>query len=176
MIKSDRKIFIAIFIITAFVLSLIILLKGREQSEHLPEYIAALPLFNAILNGSCFIILIGTFIAIKNKKTDLHKRLNLTAFFFSSIFLISYVIFHSYGIETRFPTENPWRPIYLFILLTHIALAAIVLPLILISLYFGMTNKVEKHKKIVRFSYPIWLYVTLSGVLVYIMIEPYYRF
>ena len=80
------------------------------------------------------------------------------------------------ALETTFPKDNPLRPVYLFILLTHIVLAAIVLPLVLISFYFGLKNEVVKHRKIVRFSYPIWLYVTITGVVVYLMIKPYYPF
>lgn len=106
----------------------------------------------------------------------MHKRLNVTAFILSSLFLISYVTFHSFGIETKFPEVNPMRPVYLIILISHIILAAFVLPLILIAFYFGLSMKVDRHKKIVRWAYPIWLYVAVTGVIVYLMISPYYRF
>ena len=78
--------------------------------------------------------------------------------------------------ETSFPAENSMRSIYLTILISHIILAACVLPLILLSFYYGLQMNVEKHKKIVRFTYPIWLYVTVTGVIVYAMISPYYQF
>ncbi len=106
----------------------------------------------------------------------MHKRINLTACVLSTVFLLSYVLFHSFGVETRFPAEHPYRSLYLVVLSTHILLAAIVLPLVLLSLYRGLTNQVSLHKKIVRWSYPIWLYVTISGVVVYLMISPYYKF
>jgi putative membrane protein len=78
--------------------------------------------------------------------------------------------------ETSFPANNPLRPVYLVILISHIILAAVVLPLILISFHRGLKMQVEKHKKIVRWSFPIWLYVTITGVIVYLMISPYYSF
>jgi putative membrane protein len=78
--------------------------------------------------------------------------------------------------ETSFPADNPLRPLYLVILVSHIVLAAIVLPLILLSFWYGLTNQVQKHRKLVRFSFPVWLYVTTTGVIVYLMISPYYTF
>jgi putative membrane protein len=78
--------------------------------------------------------------------------------------------------ETSFPEGNPMRTLYLTILVSHIILAALVLPLILLAFYYGLQMNVEKHKKIVRFAYPIWLYVTITGVVVYLMISPYYQF
>jgi putative membrane protein len=129
-----------------------------------------------MINGTCAILLIASLNAIKKGHISTHKKLNITAFILSAIFLISYLIFHSYGIETRFPAENSWRLAYLIVLISHIILAAIVLPLVFISFYFGLNNKIEKHRKIVRWSFPVWLYVTISGVIVYLMISPYYQF
>jgi putative membrane protein len=115
-------------------------------------------------------------IAIKNKKISLHKKLNITTFLLSSVFLVLYIIFHAFGVETKFPDDNPLRPFYLVILITHIILAATVLPLVLVSLFLGLTGKIERHKKVSRFTFPIWLYVTVTGVVVYLMISPYYQF
>src|SRR6185295_1732069 len=98
---------------------------------------------------------------IRNKKIQTHRKLNLAAVTLSTVFLLSYVTFHSFGVETRFPVDNPMRPVYLFILSSHIILAAIVLPLVLISLYRGLTNQVIRHRKITRWSFPVWLYVTV---------------
>lgn len=106
----------------------------------------------------------------------MHKKLNITACVISTVFLLSYVAFHAFGVETRFPADNPLRPLYLTILISHIILAAFVLPLVLLSLYRGLTNQISSHKKITRWAYPIWLYVTTTGVIVYLMISPYYKF
>jgi putative membrane protein len=85
-------------------------------------------------------------------------------------------VFHLFTEETKYPSGHPMRYLYYFILISHILLAAIVLPLVLISFYRGLNMQVDKHKKIVRWSFPIWLYVTVSGVVVYLMISPYYNF
>jgi putative membrane protein len=86
------------------------------------------------------------------------------------------VTYHYFADETKFPAGNPLRSIYLIILTSHIILAALVLPLILISFYRGLNMQVPQHKKIVRWAFPIWLYVTITGVIVYLMISPYYKF
>jgi len=128
---------------------------------------------------------------IKQGNVTMHKRINITAFCLSSIFLVSYILFHYlmrkdivYGdldgngeisnIESN--ALGVPRAVYLSILISHIILAAGVLPLILLSFYRGLQMQVEKHKKLVRWAFPIWLYVTITGVIVYILISPYYRF
>ncbi|HMT29411.1 MAG TPA: DUF420 domain-containing protein, partial [Bacteroidia bacterium] len=113
---------------------------------------------------------------IRKKNIEMHKKLNILTFILSSVFLLSYVTFHSFGVETKFPVDNPNRPYYLIILSTHIVLAAIVLPLVLMSFYYGLTNKIKTHRRLTRWSFPIWLYVTVTGVIVYLMISPYYQF
>lgn len=174
--KNEKNIFRIIFFVSAFVFLLVLFLASLPRAAEIPAYVKWLPRFNALINGTCTILLLLSLAAIKKRNIYLHKRLNITCFILSSLFLLSYITFHSYGIETRFPAENNLRPVYLLILLTHIVLAAIVLPLILISFYYGLTMQVEKHRKIVRWSYPVWLYVTVSGVVVYLMISPYYNF
>ncbi|MBL0341553.1 MAG: DUF420 domain-containing protein [Bacteroidetes bacterium] len=176
LIGNEKKILRGIFILSAIILIAIVLLSMLPRAEHIPEFVAYLPKLNAIINGTCSILLVASLYFIKRKKIATHKKLNITAFVLSAIFLLSYVTFHSYGIETKFPTDNPLRPIYLSILISHIILAAIVLPLVLLSFYFGLTNKIKSHKKLTRWSFPIWLYVTVTGVTVYLMISPYYQF
>src|SRR5205807_2306743 len=109
-----------------------------------------------------------------------HKKLNIITFILSSVFLLSYITYHWLAQETRYP-DGPLRSTYLIILISHIILAALVLPLVLLSFYFGLKTQqpggeryVYKHKKLVRWSFPIWLYVTITGVVVYVMISPYY--
>ena len=120
----------------------------------------------------------------------MHKRINIVAFVLSSLFLVSYILFHWLAPETKFgdingdsvlsPEESAAagsiRYVYYVILITHIILAAVVLPLILLSFNYGLQMQVEKHKKIVRWAFPIWLYVTVTGVIVYLMVSPYYHF
>lgn len=133
-----------------------------------------LPLFNAIINGTTFLILIAALVAIKNKNIVLHKRLMWTALVLSVVFLLSYVLYHATTPSTSFGGEGTIKYIYFFILLTHILLSAIVVPLVLLTLVRALSEKFDQHRKIAKITLPIWLYVTLTGVLVYLMISPYY--
>mgnify|MGYP001821463560 CR=1 FL=1 len=173
---NEKKILKLIYAVSAIVFLVVIILGMLPRAEHTPQFIRFLPTLNAFLNGTCCILLVISYIQIRKKNVELHKKLNLTAFALSTLFLISYVTFHSFGVETRYPADNPMRPFYLAILISHIILAAVVLPLVLISFYFGLTGKVKAHRKITRWSFPIWLYVTFTGVVVYLMISPYYNF
>jgi putative membrane protein len=174
--NNDRNYLILIFGVSFIVFALVLILSQLPQAEIIPPYVKYLPTLNAFINATCSLILISSFIAIKKRKIQIHKSLNISAFILSSIFLMSYVIFHSFGIETKFPVDNPLRPLYLTILISHIILAAGVLPLILIAFYRGLSYQVEKHRRIARWAFPVWLYVTISGVVVYLMISPYYPF
>ncbi len=165
-----------IYFLSAVVFLLVLFLSQLPKAETIPPFVKFLPVLNALLNGATSILLLFSYYFIRRKKVYIHRRLNITAVLLSTLFLLSYVTFHSFGIETRFPINNPIRPVYLFILISHILLAAIVLPLVLISLYRGLTNQVQLHRKITRWSFPIWLYVTITGVIVYLMISPYYKF
>ncbi len=173
---NDRTVFRLVFAISIIVFVLVLVLNRKliPAPSDVPAFVYSLPKLNALLNASCTVLLLFSFMAIKRKDITLHKRLNITAFFFSSAFLISYVCYHYLAAETAFPQNNPIRPIYLFILISHIILAATVLPLILLSFYRGLNNQVAQHRKLVRWTFPIWLYVTVTGVVVYLMISPYY--
>lgn len=175
---SDKAFFRLAMVISIVVFILVVVLNRRvlNPPETFPEFIYKLPLLHAIINGACSVLLLLSFRAIKAKKVAVHKKLNITAFALSALFLLSYVTYHFFVPETSYGGEGPLRTIYYFILISHIVLAAIVLPLILLSFWYGLQNKVEKHKKIVRFSFPVWLYVTITGVVVYLMISPYYSF
>ncbi|HQW00647.1 MAG TPA: DUF420 domain-containing protein [Bacteroidia bacterium] len=165
-----------IYIISVVVFLLVLFLSRLPKQEVIPSWVSFLPKMNAFLNGGTTILLLFSLYFIRRKNIAMHKKLNITACALSTVFLLSYVTFHSFGVETKFPVDNPMRPVYLTILITHIILAAVVLPLVLLSLYRGLTNQVSSHKKITRWSYPIWLYVTITGVVVYLMISPYYQF
>lgn len=141
-----------------------------------PSWVFFLPRFNAIVNGTCSVLLIVSLFQIRKRNIRAHKLLNISAFILSSLFLVSYIIFHATGIQTRYGGEGFVRHVYYFILITHIILAAVVLPVVLLSFYSGLKMDVPKHRKLVRWSYPVWLYVTVTGVIVYLMISPYYTF
>jgi len=176
--SSEKNIFRIIFSVSLLVFILVIVLNRKilPRPEVPPAFIFFLPKLNAIINAICTILLLTTYYFIRRKKISIHKRINITTFFLSSVFLISYVTYHYFADETKFPADNPLRPVYLIILTSHIILAALVLPLVLISFYRGLNMQVPQHRKIVRWTFPVWLYVTITGVIVYLMISPYYRF
>ena len=135
---------------------------------------SSLPFLHAVLNGSTAILIFTGFVLIKNKKTELHKATMLSAFSLSSIFLVSYVISKITNEPVPFGGEGMIRDIYFFILISHILLSIPVLPLALFSIYRAMTGEIEKHKSIVKWTFPIWMYVAITGVLVYLLMSPYY--
>ncbi|MBL7914879.1 MAG: DUF420 domain-containing protein [Bacteroidia bacterium] len=173
---NEKAIMRGIFVLSGVIFIAVVVLGMLPQAEHIPPFVKYLPKLNALINATCSVLLIISLYHIKNKNVIMHKKLNLLTFVLSSIFLLSYVTFHSFGVETKFPADNPIRPLYLTILISHIILAALVLPMVLISFYFGLSNKVAAHRKIAKWSFPIWLYVTITGVIVYLMISPYYQF
>ena len=134
----------------------------------------SLPFFHAVLNGSTAILVFVGFVWIKNKKINLHRIAMISAFLLSAIFLVSYVISKLSNSPTPFGGEGWLRPVYYFILISHILLSIPVLPLALLAIYRGFTGEFQKHIKIVKWTFPIWLYVAITGVLVYILMIPYY--
>src|SRR5690606_20203661 len=178
---NDKLIFRIVWTISAIGLLVIVLLQANivnlfPNHDVLPKWVQFLPTLNASINGTCTILLLVSYYFIRQKKVKIHKLLNITAFILSSVFLISYRISHSACVETKYGGVGILAYVYFLILIPHIILAAVVLPLILLSFYHGMKMHVEKHHKLVRWSFPIWLYVTITGVVVYLMISPYYSF
>ncbi|MBC8266841.1 MAG: DUF420 domain-containing protein [Flavobacteriales bacterium] len=135
---------------------------------------SSLPFFHAILNASTAVLLFTGFILIKNKKTNLHKTTMLSAFVLSAIFLLSYVFSKLVLDHENTKYLGEYVITYRFILISHILLSIPVLPLALFSIYRGMTGEIKKHKKIVKYTFPIWMYVAITGVLVYVFMAPYY--
>jgi putative membrane protein len=173
---NDKLVFRIVMTISVVVFVAVIILNKKilPVPETIPDFVYKLPKLNALINGTCSLLLLLSLYMIKEKNIEVHKKLNIITFVLSSLFLLSYITYHWLAQETTFPADNPLRPVYLTILISHIVLAAIVLPLVLLSFHKGLQMQVEKHKKIVRWSFPIWLYVTVTGVIVYVMISPYY--
>lgn len=174
----ERTMFRIVLSVSILVFALVLVLNRKvlPRPAELPAIATYLPALNAFINATCSVLLIVSYRAIRRKNTDLHRKLNLTTFALSAVFIVSYVAYHWMADETKFPVENSLRPVYLTILFSHIILAALVLPLVLISFYYGLTDQRTKHRRITRWSFPVWLYVTITGVIVYLMISPYYPF
>ena len=156
------------------VYALVIILHELPQASHVPTWMRQAPLFHAILNGSCAVLLVGSLAAIKRKNIQLHQRLNTTAMVLSVVFLLSYVLFHYFKGDTIYGGD--YTRLYYFVLLSHILLAALSLPFILLAYYYGLSGTINKHKRIVRFTYPVWMYVCITGVIVYLFLAPYYAY
>lgn len=190
---TDKFIFRFVAGITIFVIAVVVLLNRHliPGPATPPAFTPYLPMLNAILNGTCSVLLLTSLYFIKQGNITVHKRLNILTFCLSSLFLVSYILFHYlmqhdtiYGdangdgllSKGELAEAGGMRKVYLSLLVPHIVLAAGVLPLILLSFYRGLQMQVQKHKKLVRWAFPIWLFVTVSGVVVYLMIKPYYHF
>ncbi|TSE08195.1 MULTISPECIES: DUF420 domain-containing protein [Aquimarina] len=133
-----------------------------------------LPPIYASINGVTAIILLAALWAVKNKKIVLHERLMKIAIMCSVLFLLMYIGYHMTSDSTKFGGEGLIRYVYYFILITHIVLSVIVIPFVLITYVKALAKNFDKHKKIARITFPIWLYVAITGVIVYLMISPYY--
>ena len=138
------------------------------------EPLTFLPPIYATINAFTAFVLVAAFWAIRNQKQNLHKRLMQLAITLSVLFLAMYVAYHMTSESTKFGGEGVIRYVYFFVLLTHIFLSVVVIPFVLITYVRAITNDFERHKKIARIAFPLWLYVAISGVVVYIMISPYY--
>lgn len=161
-----------IAIISVIVPSLVTLLFFAKKIEGYD--FSFLPPFYASINGITAILLIIALWAIRNKKVALHKNLMTACIALSVIFLLSYVVYHSTSDSTKFGGEGAIRSIYFLILISHILLSIAIVPLVLITYVRALSAKFDKHRKIARITWPVWLYVTISGVVVYLMISPYY--
>ncbi|AWW31546.1 DUF420 domain-containing protein [Echinicola strongylocentroti] len=152
-----------------------ILLFMPAKLDLASEWVYFLPHLNAVINFTASLALIAGLFFIKSNMINYHRTCMTIAFALGAIFLVSYVVYHASAESTSYGGEGTIRTVYFIILISHIILAAVALFPILLAYYYGHKGMVEKHRKIVRYAYPIWLYVTISGVVVYWMISPYYN-
>jgi len=174
--QSSRKYNKWIVVLSVVIPSIVALLFGvnlRELGFNV-EPLTILPPIYATINGFTAFILLLAFWAIKNKRIVLHENLMTTAIGCSAAFLVMYVAYHMTSDSTKFGGEGLLKYFYYFILITHILLSIIIIPFVLITYVRAITNDFERHKKIAKIAFPLWLYVAITGVMVYIMISPYY--
>lgn len=167
--KSYNKWVIALSIIIPIVVASLFRVKLPNV-----EPLTFLPPIYATINAVTALILVLAFIAIKNKNIVLHKKLMSLAIILSTLFLVLYIAYHMTSDSTKFGGDNAIKYVYYFILITHIILSIVIIPFVLITYVRAITNNIEKHKKIAKITFPLWLYVAVSGVLVFILISPYY--
>ncbi len=171
--QKYKKWIIALSIIIPIAVAALFAIKLKDFGIEV-EPLSFLPPIYATTNGITAIILIFAVIAIKNGKRKTHEYLMKTAIGLSALFLIMYVAYHMTADSTKFGGEGTIKYIYLFILLTHIVLSIVIIPLVLITFVRALSQSFDRHRKIARITFPIWLYVAITGVIVYVMISPYY--
>ena len=170
---SIRKPFPAIVALSVVIASFLIWLiyfKGRVAA---PDWVATLPAANATFNSLSAICLVFGYLNIRRRNRAVHKRFMLSATVFSALFLISYITYHFFHGDTRFPGQGLIRPVYFFILITHIGLSMVALPLILGTLWYSLRGQFQFHRRIARWTFPIWLYVSVTGVVVFFILKTY---
>jgi putative membrane protein len=186
--KNDRKASVLILTFSVIVFAAVLLLSRVKLEADLGFDVHLFALVNALINSGVTILLVLALVAVKRKNYETHRNLMLTAMVLSIVFLVSYIAHHLLAGDTRFGDINhdgivneaektaagSTRIIYYIILGTHIPLAGIILPFILFTAYRALTGEYPAHKKLARITWPVWLYVAITGVAVYLMISPYY--
>jgi putative membrane protein len=187
--KNDRKARLLIYTVSVVVFAAVVFLSKYKLNIDPGFDVHVFAKANAIINSMVAVLLLAGLFSAKQKKYELHKKIMLTAISLSVLFLISYIAHHLLAGDTKYGDLNHdgilsideklmagnLRMVYYFILVTHIPLAAVILPFILFTAYRALTGEYDKHKKLVRITWPVWFYVAVTGVVVYLMINPYYN-
>lgn len=170
--EASKKYNRLIVVLSIAIPLVVAVLFGVKIDVKLPVF---LPPVYAGINALTSVILIAALLAVKSKKIDLHRQLMISAIVLSALFLVMYVLYHMTSDSTSFGGEGYIKYLYYGVLISHILLSIVVIPFVLITFARGITNDIERHKRIARITFPLWLYVTISGVIVYLMISPYYQ-
>ncbi len=174
--RNSDKVMVPAIVVVSFLVPVLVLILMYlpERYEILGGSFNNFPLFHAVLNFFTGMFLVAGYVAMRKKELIWHRNLMISAFLLSAVFLVSYVISKISNEPVPFGGDGVLRYVYFFVLVTHILLSAIIVPLVLFTMYRGLTGEVEKHRKIARYTFPIWLYVAVTGVLVYLFMMPYY--
>ena len=168
---NDRRFMIVNAVVSALALSLLawlLLLRGHSDHSH---QLAFMPAVNATLNATAAVLLVAGYRAIKAKNRSLHKRLMVSAFCASSLFLVGYLVYHYVHGDTKFLGQGPIRIVYFSVLVSHVLLSTAIVPMALASFYFALQERFQTHAKVARILYPIWLYVSVTGVAIFFLLR-----
>lgn len=171
--KKFNKAIIAVSVLIPTVVAVLFSVKLKDLGFNV-EPMPYLPAIYATINGITAVLLVSAVIAIKNEKRKLHEQLMTSAIACSVVFLIMYVAYHMTTDRTNYGGEGAIKYIYYFILITHILLSIAIIPMVLITYVRALAERFDAHKKIAKITFPLWLYVAVTGVIVYLMISPYY--
>lgn len=174
-LKKNDKLANTIIIALSVIVFLAVVALGKIQLDVHPAFkVHIFAQINAIINSTVAVCLVLGLVAVKQKQYENHKKIMSTAMVLSALFLVSYICHHLLAGDTKFGGEGAIRYFYYFILITHIILAAIILPFILFTTYRALIGEYPKHKKLAKITWPIWFYVAVTGPIIYLLISPYY--
>lgn len=152
----------------SFLVWIIYFKEPPKNSEHVLPF---LPALNCVLNACSAACLMMGYRAIKRRQVSWHMRWMISAFVCSAVFLVSYILHHHLHGDTKFPAENALRPLYLIILATHVLLSVVALPMIFMTFFLSLSGRLTAHRRLARFTFPIWLYVSVTGVLIFLFLK-----
>ena len=172
--KNDKKASALIFIFSAIVFVAVVFLSRIKLEVELPFDVHLFAKINAVINSLVSFLLLVGLLSVKRGNYRLHKKVMMTAMVLSLLFLVSYICHHLFSDSTSYGGDGFVKGVYYFILITHIILAAIILPFILFTSYRALVAEWPGHRKLAKITWPIWFYVSVTGVIVYWMISPFY--
>lgn len=172
--KNDKLAKILIYVVSFVVFAAVVLLSRIKLELDLGFDVHVFAKINAVINTIVSFLLLVGLLAVLQGKYRLHKKVMITAILFSTVFLVSYICHHLLSGDTKYGGEGAIRYVYFFILITHIFLAAVILPFILFTSYRALVAEWPAHRKLAKITWPVWFYVSVTGVIVYLMISPYY--
>ncbi len=170
--KGLTRVVIAVSLLIPVVVAILLFMTPPQVTSDFD--FTVLPRLHAVFNSLTAVLLVLSFFFIRAKNITAHKTANLFALLLSVLFLVSYVVYHTFTESTPYGGEGNIRYLYYFILITHIILAVVIVPLVLFTFMRALFGDFEKHRKIAKWTLPLWLYVAVTGVIVYVMISPYY--
>jgi putative membrane protein len=169
---SPKKATFVILAGSAIALAVLVgVIYGHGRATEAPAWVSWLPAVNALLNATSAVLLVLAYLAVRRRDLATHARLMLGALGASALFLVSYIVYHSVHGDTPFTGHGIVRPVYFFVLISHITLSAVALPLVFVSLFLSLSGRFPRHKVIARYTLPVWLYVSVTGVLVFALLR-----
>ena len=173
-LQKEKNANLLINVVSVVIPVVVALILGIRQKFELGSWTTYLPHVNGVINSLTSVLLVVGYYFIRQKNVVAHRRTMTVAFVLGAFFLVGYVLYHVSNESTTFGGQGWVRPVYYFLLISHIALSVVVLWFVLRAVYFALTRQFVLHKKMTRWALPIWLYVSTTGVIVYLMIKPYY--
>jgi putative membrane protein len=169
--SPKKATFLILGVSAVALLVLVGVIYGHGRPTEIPAWVSWLPALNATLNATSALFLVLAYVAIRRRDIVTHSRRMLVSLGASTLFLVSYIVYHSVHGDTKFAGQGLVRTVYFFILISHIGLSAVALPLVFLSLFFSLSGRFPRHRSIARYTLPIWLYVSVTGVVVFALLR-----